>query len=145
MRTKNKKKAGFTLVELMIVAAIIAILAAIIVPMLTSNKDRAIAAEASNICGMIATECKVIFASGSDWPSAMSDLSSVTDDEIDNAKYFNGATITMGATSGSELDTWFVQVSGGGSDFSGGTDLALRLDSGGTFSGTMVDEKLVSP
>ncbi len=145
MRTNNKKKSGFTLVELMIVAAIIAILAAIIVPMLTSNKDRAIAAEASNICGMIATECKVIFASGSDWPSAMSDLSSVTEDEVDNAKYFSGSTITMGATSGTELDTWWVQISGGAADFSGGANLTLRLVSGGTFSGTMVDEKLVSP
>ncbi|MBI9020623.1 MAG: prepilin-type N-terminal cleavage/methylation domain-containing protein [Verrucomicrobia bacterium] len=143
---KTNRKSGFTLVELMVVAAIIAILAAIIVPMLTSNKDRAIAAEASNILGMIATECKVIFASGSDWPSTYpDDLSSITEDEINNAKYFSDATITLGATSGNELNTWWVEIVGGGADFSGGDDLSLRLVSGGTFSGDMVDEKLISP
>ena len=42
---KNRKKSGFTLVELMVVAAIIAILAAIIIPLVTKNKEEAVAAE----------------------------------------------------------------------------------------------------
>ena len=61
MKTKNKKS-GFTLVELMIVAAIIAILAAIIIPLLTANRDRAVAADGQNLLGTAATALKVYYA-----------------------------------------------------------------------------------
>lgn len=143
MRTRDKKS-GFTLVELMIVAAIIAILAAIIVPMMASNKDRAIAAEASNILGMVATECKVIYASGNPWPTALTGLSPTIAQEIANAKYFDTATFAFGVGS-PVLDTWNIEITGGAADFSGEANLSLKLTSGGTYSGTMVDAKLVAP
>ena len=46
---KLKNKAGFTLVELMVVAIIVAILAAVAIPLMSSNKKRALGTCA--ICG----------------------------------------------------------------------------------------------
>lgn len=68
MRTKNKKS-GFTLVELMIVAAIIAILAAIIIPLLSKNKESAVAADGHNIVGTVLNAAKAQYARTGTWPS----------------------------------------------------------------------------
>ena len=43
---KTSRKAGFTLVELMVVAIIVAILAAVSIPLMSGNKRRAAATEA---------------------------------------------------------------------------------------------------
>ncbi len=138
---KKSKKSGFTLVELMVVAAIIAILAAIIVPLLSSNKDRAIAAEAANICGTVLTEAKVMRATTGAWPSGSDMEGGSIDEEIDQGRYFTWGQVTVGTNS--------VTVSGDGTDgtadngFSDGTSRDLTLDSAG-YSGTMVDNKLIS-
>ena len=48
-------RAGFTLVELMVVAVIVAILAAVAIPLMSANKTRAMATEAEAGCGTIRT------------------------------------------------------------------------------------------
>lgn len=59
MKTKNKS--GFTLIELMVVAIIVAILAAVSIPLMSSNKERAIATEAQTACGVILSACKTAY------------------------------------------------------------------------------------
>lgn len=54
-----KKKEGFTLVELMVVAIIVAILAAVAIPLMMGNKNRAIATEAQAGLGTIRTALQV--------------------------------------------------------------------------------------
>lgn len=51
MKTRLRKTSGFTLIEIIIVVVILGILAAIALPRLTENMDKARAAEAFNIGG----------------------------------------------------------------------------------------------
>lgn len=150
MRTKNKS--GFTLVELMIVAAIIAILAAILIPLLSSNKDSAIAAEASNICGSVATEMKTIYARTGSWPTQTEmDAQTTLVNEINKGRYFTWADVSI-----VQGPNWSVTVSGDGSSGSANAQfsstvgtaaltLAQGASGGPIYSGTMVTpHKLVS-
>ncbi len=58
----NGKKSGFTLVELMVVAVIVAILAAVAIPLMSGNRNRAIATEAESGLGTIRTALRTMFA-----------------------------------------------------------------------------------
>lgn len=63
MRTiLNKKKAGFTLVELMVVAIIVAILAAVAIPLMSGNKRRAAATEAESALGTVRSALRAMYA-----------------------------------------------------------------------------------
>ena len=56
------RRMGFTLVELMVVAIIVAILASVAVPLMASNKRRAMATEAESAMGSIRTALRVLRA-----------------------------------------------------------------------------------
>jgi prepilin-type N-terminal cleavage/methylation domain-containing protein len=57
---RNKK--GFTMIELMIVAIIVAILAVVLIPLMSANKYRAYATEAEATLGTIRTAMRVALA-----------------------------------------------------------------------------------
>jgi prepilin-type N-terminal cleavage/methylation domain-containing protein len=61
MKRRNRKS-GFTLVELMVVAVIVAILAAVAIPLMTANKKRAMATEAEAGLGTIRTALRAMYA-----------------------------------------------------------------------------------
>lgn len=62
MRMKQKQKSGFTLVELMVVAVIVAILAAVAIPLMSANKKRAMATEAEAGLGTVRTALRGMYA-----------------------------------------------------------------------------------
>ncbi len=66
----KRNRHGFTLVELMVVAIIVAILAAVSISIMTANKNRAIATEAEAGCGTIKTALRVYFAEHNAYPNA---------------------------------------------------------------------------
>lgn len=61
MRKRNNKS-GFTLVELMVVAVIVSILAAVSIPLMTANKKRAMATEAEASLGAVRSSLRAMFA-----------------------------------------------------------------------------------
>ena len=68
MFTKQRnRKAGFTLVELMVVAIIVAILAAVAIPLMSGNKKRAMASEAQSALGTLRTQMRVMYANTSNY------------------------------------------------------------------------------
>jgi prepilin-type N-terminal cleavage/methylation domain-containing protein len=60
-------KNGFTLVELMIVALVVAILAAVAIPMMTGNVGRARATEAEAALGMIRSNLRTMYSQTRDY------------------------------------------------------------------------------
>ena len=73
MNTKKNKKSGFTLVELMVVAIIVAILAAVAIPLMTGNKNKAMATEGQAGCSTIATQLRIYKAENGTYATANSD------------------------------------------------------------------------
>jgi prepilin-type N-terminal cleavage/methylation domain-containing protein len=58
----KSRKSGFTLVELMIVAVIVAVLAAVAIPLMSANKQRAIMTEAEAGLGAMRSSMRTLYA-----------------------------------------------------------------------------------
>lgn len=84
-------KNGFTLVELMVVAIIVAILAAVAVPLMSGNKKRAVATEAIAAFGVIDDAAKLYCMEYGTPPSAFLDIknSGIMKNEDLDGTYFN--------------------------------------------------------
>lgn len=89
MHTEKQKKSGFTLVELMVVAIIVAILAAVAIPLMSGNKERAIATEGQAGCSTIATALKLAYVENGSVAtnSTVTGLPSISDGDLDGTYY----------------------------------------------------------
>ncbi len=132
----RKKQAGFSLVELMIVLVIIGILAAVGVPIYTSNMNKARQAEADATLGTIRTDLRVYYAeNNSTYPVVATDSpvvgatwNNINATEL-TGKYFtdasytytgDGSIFTITCAGGNWLDTDRTLDQAG--DFAGGMD-----------------------
>ena len=131
-------RAGFTLVELMVVAVIVAILAAVAIPLMSANKTRAMATEAEAGCGTIRTAFRGMYAETSDYsvdlngnavlPSPIS-LPGISAGDLDG-KYFVDANYVL---SNLGVTTYTITATGAG-DVAG---VIVVLDQDGTFTKTL--------
>lgn len=136
---QRKSKSGFTLVELMLVAVIVAILAAAAIPLMSGNKKRAMATEAEAALGTIRSSLRAMYADTGSYAldpngtaiAAGASVASVPGISVAdlNGRYFGGAQYTVSAIGAS---TYTLSVTGTG-DVAGVT---ITLNQDGQFTRT---------
>jgi len=118
---KRKNRAGFTLVELMVVAIIVAILSAVTIPLMTGNKKRAMASEGEAALGTMRTALRAMYAetqrynrtaNESDLTAGMSatNIPGIAPGDL-NGRYFGEGNYSIGAIG---VNTYTLQVQGTG-------------------------------
>ncbi len=138
MKTRKQKKAGFTLVELMVVAIIVAILAAVAIPLMTGNKDRAMATEGQAGCTTIATQLRMHYAEHGNYTGVSSpvDLQGIRADDL-NGTYFNDGSYAL--TSLTDGDTYTITATGkSGGDAEGKTIVMTVTGGDAAWGGTLI-------
>ena len=118
---KNRSQAGFTLIELMVVAIIVAILAAVAIPLMSANKKRAMATEAEAGLGSVRTALRAMFAESGFYnkdlngatitaPTSVTNLPGVGSGDL-NGKYFTSPDYSLTAVG---ANTYTIQAQGTG-------------------------------
>ena len=118
---KNRSQAGFTLIELMVVAIIVAILAAVAIPLMSANKKRAMATEAEAGLGSVRTALRAMFAESGAYnldlnhalitaPVSVTNIPGVGSGDLDG-KYFTSPDYSLTAVG---ANTYTIQAQGTG-------------------------------
>ncbi len=133
------KREGFTLVELMVVAVIVAILAAVAIPLMSANKTRAMATEAEAGCGTVRTALRAMYAEtdaynenlNGDEVAEIDDIPGISNGDLDG-KYFSHGDYTL---SDMGAETYTVTATGAeGTDVDG---VVISLDQNGDWTKTI--------
>jgi prepilin-type N-terminal cleavage/methylation domain-containing protein len=131
----KKSKAGFTLIELMVVAIIVAILAAVAIPLMSANKNRAYATEAQAGCSAIRTGLRVMQADALAFPASVAAVKGVTAGDLDGT-YFVDANYVL---SGGAYSNYVITVTGTKTPVSGETLVMSNVVNVASFGGSLLD------
>jgi len=104
----RKNKLGFTLVELMVVAIIVAILAAVAIPLMSANRKKAQATEAQAGAGAIKMLVRIMQAQGDTAPTTLAGVKGLSTADLDGTYFIN----TDYSYSGSGYSNMIITVSG---------------------------------
>jgi type IV pilus assembly protein PilE len=128
----RNSKAGFTLIELMVVAIIVAILAAVAIPLMTGNRNRAYATEGQTGCGTIKTCIRIMEAEQAPFPSSLSEVRGVTQADL-TGQYFTNYVIASGGAYSN-----YVVVGYAGNSGASGTLIMTNINNTTTWGGTLL-------
>ena len=140
----KNRKGGFTLVELMVVAVIVAILAAVAIPLMSANKRRAMTTEAQAGLGTIRTALRAMYAETGAYNKKQDNttiangssptlLSGIGANDLDG-RYFNTAAYTLTTVT---TNTYLITATGSSSTTPNASDVAgivVTLDNSGNFT-----------
>ena len=133
---KRTSQAGFTLVELMVVALVVAILAAVTIPLMSGNRFRAMATEGEAALGTIRVALRVNFSEADAYDidtdgntiSTPLDLDALSVGDLEG-RYFAEADFVL-----SDLTATTYTITGTGSGDALG--IVVTLDQDGTYTRT---------
>lgn len=132
----TRKQSGFTLIELMIVVAIIGILAAIAIPRYQDYTTRAQLAEAFELASGMKTDVVDAISQGATCASVdgmgAGESAANAGDAVDAGRYV--ATVAVTGTAPSCIVTATMKDSDVSSDIEGATVALTMVDSGGSYS-----------
>ena len=107
LKAKNKKQNGFTLIELMVVIAIVGVLSAVGLPQLLKAQDRAYISAAQQEAVNYAKECSISILTGGDGPVVANFAS------VDAAQTCAAGTDVVSVSDTDPAVTWTVTMAGG--------------------------------
>ncbi len=143
----KRKREGFTLVELMVVAVIVAILAAVAIPLMSANRTRAMVTEAEAGCGTIRTALRAMYAETQDYTQHIDGTTTISAGDAAtvlpgigvgdlDGRYFSDACYTISAVG---TTTYTIQCLGSASTATEASEVSgvtVTLDNNGTFTRT---------
>jgi len=135
----QSRRSGFTLVELMVVAIIVAILAAVAIPLMSGNKKRAMATEAEAALGTMRSQLRAMYAETGAYnkksdtvtltaPTSPTNISGIAVDDL-KGKYWSEPDYKLSAVSAT---AYTLTATGTGEV----ANVVITLNEAGTFTRT---------
>jgi prepilin-type N-terminal cleavage/methylation domain-containing protein len=134
----GKNNAGFTLVELMVVAVIVAILASVSIPLMSANRIKAMATEGQAGCGAIKVALRIMQAEGKNVPGTIEDIDGLVISDLEGTYFAADQYQYIPGASGTTNFNNYVLVATATKNGASGTVVMTNLNGEAKWGGSML-------